>query len=299
MGNKEQVKHRLFSEWCDKQYAEQAPVLTKKLKKTKFDIYSFIDPKGLIVSLSGAYHKDGTVTISNGRILLVTKDGYNPDFDGRIVLSNGKFVAEGVQYPNISHILEGLKTAKYVNIDIPKFAEFIQAIKPQVSERKKKEGKRSRQFVAVKVAGLWKLFYYNQIATLVMGANHIGANQVGVLEEDRSLVVFGDPNENEYCIISPIEHKLVEDNPCDYFFYDVDGSVDGSKSKYTYRVEKWVKVKAQQIVDVWAESEEEALALVKAGGGQSTPQELDKRTIKQLTVEQNDSQPTAIITRER
>lgn len=46
------------------------------------------------------------------------------------------------------------------------------------------------------------------------------------------------------------------------------------------------------------ESEEEALALVKAREGQSTPQELDKRTIKQLTVEQNDDHPTAIITRE-
>lgn len=299
MEDKEQAKHMLFAEWCNKQYAQQAPVLTKKLKKTKFDIYSFRDPKSLRVSLSGAYHKDGTVTVSDGRILLVTKDGYNTEFDGRIVLSNGEFVAEGVKYPTISHILEGLKSANYVNIDVPELLQFLQAIKPQVTEHKKKEGNGSLQIVAVKVSGLWKLFYYQDLVTVATGANHIGANKIGVINNDRAPAVLGDVDSNECCIIQPTTPDYLEDKTCTYFFYDVDGSADGKKSKFTYRVEKWVKVKTEQVVDIWAESEEEALALLKAGEGQSTPQELDKRTIKQLTIEQNDGQPTVIVTRER
>lgn len=166
-----------------KRVAEREQKKAKPAKK--IDVFSYTDAKSNIPAYRGAYYSDGTVTATNGFILIRLQSTYPRENEGKVISKKGEEV-ENVRYPKVELIIpKGEQEA--VTVDKEAVRAKLNEIETKLKEEWEKSDKKtpyktlkSITTVKVNIGGVTHNMSLDRLSALLDGMDAIGSNQVGI-----------------------------------------------------------------------------------------------------------------------
>ena len=95
------------------------------VKKGKFNIYNYVykDKTNLRPVMEGAFHDDGNIVASDAHIMVVIKEQYPEELEGKTVLPDGSFL--NCSYPKWRRVIPEPEGYKPYRVDTKKFYEYV------------------------------------------------------------------------------------------------------------------------------------------------------------------------------
>lgn len=158
----------------------------KKAKpEKKIDVFSYTDAKSNIPAYRGAYYSDGTVTATNGFILIRLQATYPRENEGKVIAKKGEDVAN-VRYPNVELIIPKGEQ-ETVTVDKESVRAKLNEIETKLKEEWEKSDKKTPYktlkaitTVKVNIGGVTHNISIERLTALLDGMDAIGTNQVGI-----------------------------------------------------------------------------------------------------------------------
>lgn len=158
----------------------------KKAKpEKKIDVFSYTDAKSNIPAYRGAYYSDGTVTATNGFILIRLQATYPRENEGKVIAKKGEDV-ENVRYPNVELIIPKGEQ-ETVTVDKESVRAKLNEIETKLKEEWEKSDKKTPYktlkaitTVKVNIGGVTHNISIERLTALLDGMDAIGTNQVGI-----------------------------------------------------------------------------------------------------------------------
>lgn len=166
-----------------KRVAEREQKKAKPAKK--IDVFSYTDAKSNIPAYRGAYYSDGTVTATNGFILIRLQATYPRENEGKVIAKKGEDVAN-VRYPKVELIIPKGEQ-ETVTVDKESVRAKLNEIETKLKEEWEKSDKKtpyktlkSITTVKVNIGGVTHNISIERLTALLDGMDAIGTNQVGI-----------------------------------------------------------------------------------------------------------------------
>lgn len=166
-----------------KRVAEREQNKAKPSKK--IDVFSYTDAKSNIPAYRGAYYSDGTVTATNGFILIRLQATYPRENEGKVIAKKGEDVAN-VRYPNVELIIPKGEQ-ETVTVDKESVRAKLNEIGTKLKEEWEKSDKKTPYktlkaitTVKVNIGGVTHNISIERLTALLDGMDAIGTNQVGI-----------------------------------------------------------------------------------------------------------------------
>lgn len=166
-----------------KRVAEREQKKAKPAKK--IDVFSYTDAKSNIPAYRGAYYSDGTVTATNGFILIRLQSTYPRENEGKVISKKGEEV-ENVRYPKVELIIPKGEQ-EVVTVDKEAVRAKLNEIETKLKEEWEKSDKKtpyktlkSITTVKVNIGGVTHNMSLDRLSALLDGMDAIGSNQVGI-----------------------------------------------------------------------------------------------------------------------
>lgn len=158
----------------------------KKAKPSKkIDVFSYTDAKSNIPAYRGAYYSDGTVTATNGFILIRLQATYPRENEGKVIAKKGEDVAN-VRYPKVELIIPKGEQ-ETVTVDKESVRAKLNEIETKLKEEWEKSDKKTPYktlkaitTVKVNIGGVTHNISIERLTALLDGMDAIGTNQVGI-----------------------------------------------------------------------------------------------------------------------
>lgn len=158
----------------------------KKAKPSKkIDVFSYTDAKSNIPAYRGAYYSDGTVTATNGFILIRLQATYPRENEGKVIAKKGEDVAN-VRYPKVELIIPKGEQ-ETVTVDKESVRAKLNEIETKLKEEWEKSDKKTPYktlkaitTVKVNISGVTHNISIERLTALLDGMDAIGTNQVGI-----------------------------------------------------------------------------------------------------------------------
>lgn len=189
---------------------------SQTLKLGKFDIFSFTKKKDeLRPTLTTVYHSEGFRIATDGIILVASRDEYDTDLEGKMLLKDGSFLENGL-YPNWRSVvpLNPLKNGwKECEFDKQKFLDRLSAVR---AEYKATHGK-SKQWDDLwytRIGGV--PFRAEQAAKFLAAMEHFGETKVMVKDASKPAVI---QNEKGIALLMPMYES--DAMPISYEFTEI------------------------------------------------------------------------------
>lgn len=166
-----------------KRVAEREQKKAKPAKK--IDVFSYTDAKSNIPAYRGAYYSDGTVTATNGFILIRLQATYPRENEGKVIAKKGEDVAN-VRYPKVELIIPKGEQ-ETVTVDKESVRAKLNEIETKLKEEWEKSDKKTPYktlkaitTVKVNIGGVTHNISIERLTALLDGMDAIGTNQVGI-----------------------------------------------------------------------------------------------------------------------
>lgn len=158
----------------------------KKAKpEKKIDVFSYTDAKSNIPAYRGAYYSDGTVTATNGFILIRLQATYPRENEGKVIDKKGEEVAN-VRYPKVELIIPKGEQ-ETVTVDKESVRAKLNEIETKLKEEWVKSDKKTPYktlkaitTIKVNIGGVTHNMSIERLTALLDGMDAIGTNQVGI-----------------------------------------------------------------------------------------------------------------------
>lgn len=158
----------------------------KKAKpEKKIDVFSYTDAKSNIPAYRGAYYSDGTVTATNGFILIRLQATYPRENEGKVIDKKGEEVAN-VRYPKVELIIPKGEQ-ETVTVDKESVRAKLNEIETKLKEEWVKSDKKTHYktlkaitTIKVNIGGVTHNMSIERLTALLDGMDAIGTNQVGI-----------------------------------------------------------------------------------------------------------------------
>lgn len=166
-----------------KRVAEREQKKAKPAKK--IDVFSYTDAKSNIPAYRGAYYSDGTVTATNGFILIRLQATYPRENEGKVIDKKGEEVAN-VRYPKVELIIPKGEQ-ETVTVDKESVRAKLNEIETKLKEEWVKSDKKTPYktlkaitTIKVNIGGVTHNISIERLTALLDGMDAIGTNQVGI-----------------------------------------------------------------------------------------------------------------------
>lgn len=166
-----------------KRVAEREQKKAKPAKK--IDVFSYTDAKSNISAYRGAYYSDGTVTATNGFILIRLQATYPRENEGKVIDKKGEEVAN-VRYPKVELIIPKGEQ-ETVTVDKESVRAKLNEIETKLKEEWVKSDKKTPYktlkaitTIKVNIGGVTHNMSIERLTALLDGMDAIGTNQVGI-----------------------------------------------------------------------------------------------------------------------
>lgn len=176
--------------------------------KGKFSLWDYVSKDDIRPPMCCILHDSGYKVASDAHILVVLKEDYPEDMEGKLMKKDGTIGTENVKFPNWRMIIPDPKKNEYVSVRLD-FAG-IRAFEADF-KAKKKLNKRMEGYV--RVGGC--LFKLDYLIKAVRFMEHVGTDELMVSPDGRraSLAVSGDSK----MILMPVyPREKFEDNEVCY-----------------------------------------------------------------------------------
>lgn len=187
-----------FADGFDKAIVKQGKI-DGKPKKLNYDPYQFISEDKSRTNYRGVLHEGGNILVTNGHILVIEKQDYPGQEEGKVFDKNGKVMPDAV-FPDYKKLLDTIhaSTGDTVSFDSERLRRFIAGTdKPRGKNQQTEWGK---QAVQVKdFDGVMHFFELGNLDSMATAASHLKADRIFipsvkgnpfVVTSDNGLVVF-------------------------------------------------------------------------------------------------------------
>ena len=209
----ESLKHlqNLYERTDDKYFKETIETIIRLESETKtkgkFNLWDYtLKNDGLRPSMNCVLHDSGYKVASDAHILVVLKEDYLEDMEGKLMKKDGTIEDENVKFPNWRMVIPDPKKMVAVRLDFAGIRQFEADFKAKKKLDKRMEG-------YVRVGGcLFKLEY---LIKAVRFMEHVGTDELMVSPDVRraALAVSGDSK----MILMPVYPRTeFEDNEVCY-----------------------------------------------------------------------------------
>ena len=209
----ESLKHlqNLYERTDDKYFKETIETIIRLESETKtkgkFNLWDYtLKDDVLRPSMNCVLHDSGYKVASDAHILVVLKEDYPEDMEGKLMKKDGTIETENVKFPNWRMVIPDPKKMVAVRLDFAGIRQFEADFKAKKKLDKRMEG-------YVRVGGcLFKLVY---LIKAVRFMEHVGTDEFMVSPDGgrAALAVSGD----SYMILMPVYPRTeFEDNEVCY-----------------------------------------------------------------------------------
>ena len=211
----ESLKHlqNLYERTDDKYFKETIEAIIRLESETKskgkFSLWDYtLKNDGLRPSMNCVLHDSGYKVASDTHILVVLKEDYPEDMEGKLMKKDGTFETENTKYPNWRMVIPDPKKMEMVavRLDFAGIRAFEADFKAKMKLNKRMEG-------YVRVGGC--LFKLDYLIKAVRFMEHVGTDEFMVSPDGRraGLAVSGDSK----MILTPVcPREKFEDNEVCY-----------------------------------------------------------------------------------
>lgn len=157
-------------------------------RSTHFDLYDYTDKSGRR-RMEGIYYDNGSQVVSDGHQILVLKEKYDADLEGKIIDKKGE-ECEGV-YPNYKSVLpQSLDDYEAHDIDVEKFYSWIDERRAayQVDNYGKKTRWSDEWYVKIGHC----LFKAERFHMLIKAAKELESLTLYTIESEKGAVIQSD-----------------------------------------------------------------------------------------------------------
>lgn len=210
----ESLKHlqNLYERTKDKYFKETIEAIIRiesEIKsKGKFSMWDYVSKDDIRPSMYCVLHDSGYKVASDAHILVVLKEDYPEDMEGKLMKKDGTIEDENVKFPNWRMVIPDPKKNEYVSarLDFAGIRKFEADFKAKKKLDKRMEG-------YVRVGGC--LFKLDYLIKAVRFMEHVGTDEFMVSPDGKraALVVSGDSK----MILMPVRPRTeFEDNEVCY-----------------------------------------------------------------------------------
>ena len=189
----ESLKHlqNLYERTEDKYFKETIEAIIRLESETKskgkFSLWDYVSKDDIRPAMCCVLHDNGFKVASDTHILVVLKEGYPEDMEGKLMRKDGTIEDENVKFPNWRMVIPDPKKMEMVSVrlDFARIRQFEADFKAKKKLDKRMEG-------YVRVGGcLFKLEY---LIKAVRFMEHVGTDEFMVSPDGRraALAVSGD-----------------------------------------------------------------------------------------------------------
>lgn len=209
----ESLKHlqNLYERTDDKYFKETIEAIIRLESETKskgkFSLWDYVSKDDIRPSMCCVLHDSGYKVASDAHILVVLKDDYPEDMEGKLIKKDGTIETENTKFPNWRMVIPDPKKAEMVavRLDFAGIRKFEADFKA-----KKKLDKRMKGYV--RVGGC--LFKLENLIKAVRFMEHVGTDELMLSADSRrmALAVSGD-SKMVLCPVFPRE-KFEDNEVC-------------------------------------------------------------------------------------
>lgn len=211
----ESLKHlqNLYERTEDKYFKETIEAIIRLESETKskgkFSLWDYVSKDDIRPSMCCVLHDSGYKVASNGHILVILKEDYPEDMEGKLMKKDGTIETENVKFPNWRMVIPDPKKIEMVavRLDFAGIRQFEADFKAKKKLDKRMEG-------YVRVGGcLFKLEY---LIKAVRFMEHVGTDEFMVSPDGKraALAVSGD---NKMILMPVCPRTKFEDNEVCYW----------------------------------------------------------------------------------
>ena len=166
--------------------------------KSKFKIWDYVSDDDLRPAMCRVFHDSGFKVASDGHILIVLKEEYDSELEGKLLQKNGTIATQYTNYPKWRDVIPNPQLIEMVpvKLDFDKIRGFESEYKAKVKAQgiKYQDG-----YVRVTVNCTFKL---NYLMKAVKFMEHIGTDTLMVAADGRR-AALATSGENK-CIVMPV-----------------------------------------------------------------------------------------------
>ena len=150
-------------------------LLSNQLQSNKFNPFDYCDPKDFRSALRGVLHRDGCKIATDSLMLIVLKEDYPVELEGKIIDKMGSMI--DANFPDFVSVIPRDENCTFVKIDSARIFEIEKQYKIDKKLKLVESGYVTIQGVCLQVALL---------AKMVRFANKIGTDEIGLQEPNRA-----------------------------------------------------------------------------------------------------------------